>query len=77
MNDYSMGTKKEPPETAALKEGSVFMGAYAADILCAGSSNRVVAYKHGEFVDYDIEEALAMQKEIPEYHYQVSKALAT
>ena len=33
--------------------------------------------KHGEFVDYDIEEALAMQKEIPEYHYQVSKALAT
>ena len=53
------------------------MGAYAADILCAGSSNRVVAYKHGEFVDYDIEEALAMQKEIPEYHYQVSKALAT
>ena len=52
------------------------MGAYAADILCAGSSNRVVAYKHGEFVDYDIEEALAMQKEIPEYHYQVSKALA-
>ena len=53
------------------------MGAYAADILCAGSSNRVVAYTHGEFVDYDIEEALAMQKEIPEYHYQVSKALAT
>ena len=30
------------------------MGAYAADILCAGSSNRVVAYKHGG-MNYDIE----------------------
>ncbi len=52
------------------------MGAYAADILCAGKSNRVVAYNHGEFVDYDIEEALAMKKEIPEYQYEVSKVLS-
>ena len=52
------------------------MGAYAADILCAGSSNRVVAYRHGEFVDYDIEEALAMQKAIPEYEYEISRTLA-
>ena len=42
------------------------MGAYAADILCAGKSNRVVAYKHSKFVDYDIEEALNMTKGIDE-----------
>lgn len=53
------------------------MGAYAADILCAGNTNRVVAYRHGEFVDYDIEEALAMQKQLSDYEYNVSRALAT
>lgn len=52
------------------------MGAYAADILCAGKTNRVVGHAHGEFVDFDIEEALNMQKDIPEYDYQVSRALA-
>ena len=52
------------------------MGAYAADILCEGKSNRVVGYKHGEFVDFDIEEALNMQKDIPEYQYQVSRLLS-
>lgn len=52
------------------------MGAYAADIICQGKTNRVVAYQHGEFTDFDIDEALAMQKEIPEYHYQVSKLLS-
>lgn len=52
------------------------MGAYAADILCAGKSNRVVGYMHGEFMDFDIEEALNMQKSIPEYVYEVSKILA-
>ena len=52
------------------------MGAYAADILCAGKSNRVVGYQHGEFLDFDIEEALNMQKDIPEYAYEVSKILS-
>lgn len=52
------------------------MGAYATDILCEGKSNRVVGYQHGEFLDFDIEEALAMQKQIPEYQYQVSKVLS-
>ena len=52
------------------------MGAYAADLLCNGKTNRVVAYRNGEFVDYDIEEALAMQKNISEFEYEVSKALA-
>ncbi len=52
------------------------MGAYAADILCAGKSNRVVGYRHGEFIDYDIEEALAMTKDIPEYAFEVSQKLS-
>lgn len=52
------------------------MGAYAADILFQGKTNRVVGYQHGEFVDFDIEEALAMQKEIPEYQYEVSRLLS-
>jgi len=52
------------------------MGAYAADILAEGKTNRVVGYKNGEFVDFDIEEALAMQKEIPPYQYEVSRCLS-
>ena len=52
------------------------MGAYAADILCAGKTNRVVGYQHGEFLDFDIEEALAMQKGINEYQFEVCKVLS-
>ncbi len=52
------------------------MGAYAADILLQGKTNRVVGYRHGEFQDFDIAEALAMQKEIPEYQYEVSRLLS-
>lgn len=52
------------------------MGSYAVDLLCAGKSMRVVAYRNGEYVDFDINEALAMQKNIPEYQYQVAMCLA-
>ena len=52
------------------------MGSYAVDLLCAGKTNRVVGYRHGDFQDFDIDEALAMQKSIPEYWYRVSKALS-
>ena len=38
-------------------------------------TNRVVAYKHGEFVDFDIQEALNMTKDIPEDQYEISKLL--
>ena len=51
------------------------MGAYAADILVQGKTNRVVCYRGGKFVDLDIEEALAMDKVIPEYEYQISQHL--
>ena len=52
------------------------MGAYAVDALMGGKSNRVVAYKDGKYVDYDIEEALAMQKELDPFQYSVAKILA-
>lgn len=52
------------------------MGAYAVDCLLEGKSKRVVAHAHGEFVDYDIDEALAMKKDIDEYQYTISKNLA-
>lgn len=51
------------------------MGAYAVDIMLQGKTNRVVGYKHGAFVDYDIEEALEMEKGIDEYQYQVAQLL--
>lgn len=52
------------------------MGAKAVDLLMEGKSCRVVAYKDGEYVDYDINEALAMEKKIPEYEFEISKALS-
>ena len=52
------------------------MGAYAVDALLAGKSKRVVAHSKGDFVDFDIDEALAMKKDIDEYQYTISKNLA-
>ena len=52
------------------------MGAYAVDLLCERKSNRVVAYKDGQYVDYEIDEALAMKKDIDEYQFEVSRLLA-
>ncbi len=51
------------------------MGCKAAELLLAGKSNRLVAYKNGEFVDFDIQEALQMKKDIPEDEYEISKLL--
>lgn len=52
------------------------MGSYAVDLLVAGKSNRLVAYKNGKFVDYDIDEALAMTKDISEYEFNISSLLS-
>ena len=51
------------------------MGAKAVDLLLEGKTNRVVGYRHGEFVDFDIDEALAMQKGIPEYQWEICRNL--
>ena len=52
------------------------MGSMAVDLLLQGKTNRVVGYKDGQFVDFDIEEALAMKKSISNYQYEVAKTLA-
>ncbi len=51
------------------------MGAYAVDVLLQGKTNRVVSRQHGQFVDFDIEEALNMQKNINEYEWEVAHLL--
>ena len=52
------------------------MGALAVDLLCEGKTNRVVGYQNGEFIDFDIDEALGMKKAIPEYQYQICQNMA-
>ena len=52
------------------------MGAYAVDLLLEGKTKRVVGYKNGEYVDFDINEALSMHKDISEYQYEVAKSLS-
>ncbi|NLZ81084.1 MAG: 6-phosphofructokinase [Clostridiales bacterium] len=52
------------------------MGSLAVDLLCKGKTNRVVAFSGGDFVDFDINEALAMKKDIPEYQFEISKILS-
>ncbi len=52
------------------------MGAKAVDLLVAGQTKRIVGYKDGKFVDYDIEEALAMKKDVDQYMYELSIRLS-
>lgn len=52
------------------------MGALAVDLLCKGASNRVVSYRGGQFIDYDVKEALSMTKDIDQYLYDMSKKLS-
>ncbi len=51
------------------------MGAKAVELLTAGASNRVIAYKNGQYIDIDIQEALMMKKDIDEEQYYISKIL--
>lgn len=51
------------------------MGSKAVDLLEEGKNNRVVGYQKGEFCDYDINEALKMHKDLPEYYIQVANTL--
>ena len=52
------------------------MGAMAVDLLLKGETNRVVAYRAGEFCDFDIDEALAMTKDIDEHLYSLTMRLS-
>lgn len=52
------------------------MGSYAVELLCQGKANRIIAIKAGDYADFDIEEALAMEKDISEYQYTVGRLLS-
>lgn len=61
--------------TAMDRYYASIMGAYAVDIMLQGKTNRVVGYKNGIFTDFDIEDALKMQKNIDEYQFEVAHLL--
>ena len=52
------------------------MGAMAVDLLLEGKKSRVVGYRHGDFVDFDINEALAMEKSVTPYMWEVCESLS-
>lgn len=52
------------------------MGTLAVDLLAKGATDRVVGYRDGKFVDYDIQEALGMTKDIDQFMYTMSKRLS-
>lgn len=51
------------------------MGAKAVELLLEGKTNRVVGYKEGEYIDFDINDALKMHKEIPDYQLEIARLL--
>ncbi len=51
------------------------MGAAAVELLLAGKSNRIVCMQNSRVIDVDIEEGLAMKKEIPQSLIELSKKL--
>jgi len=63
--------------TAVDRMHASMMGAYAVDLLAEGKSNRVVAFKEGQYIDLDINEALAMTKDIDDFQIGVSRLLET
>ena len=52
------------------------MGVKAVDLLLEGQTNRVVAYRSGHFCVFDIDEALAMTKDIDEHLFSMTKRLS-
>lgn len=61
--------------TAVDRMHASMMGAKAVDLLCEGKAKRVVAYVKGEYVDYDINEALKMSKQLDPYMYSLTDIL--
>lgn len=61
--------------TATDRLHASMMGAYAVELLSQGKTNRVVAFKDGKYVDYDINEALKMTKDLDPFTLKVSRTL--
>lgn len=62
--------------TAADRILASRMGAHAVKLLLSGKSNRVVAIRGSQIVDYDIDEALSMKKEFDHEMYELAKILS-
>jgi 6-phosphofructokinase 1 len=52
------------------------MGRHAVEIILEEKFNRVVAIKHGDLIDFDITEALAMKKDLQETMYHTAQILS-
>lgn len=61
--------------TARDRMVATYMGYEAVNLLAQGQTNRVVALQNDAYVNYDINEALAMKKGIDEETYTVLRAL--
>ena len=62
--------------TALDRMHAAMMGSLAVQLLTEGKTNRVIAYKNGQYVDYDINEALQMKKTIDNKMIEVCTILA-
>lgn len=62
--------------TATDRVYASLMGARAVDLLLSGATKRIVGWRNGNLVDYDIEEGLAMKKDIDQYMYDLSIRLS-
>jgi len=61
--------------TSRDRIAATYMGYEAVRLLSEGKSNRVVCMQGDQYVDYDIEEALEMKKDIDRDTYKVMRAL--
>lgn len=52
------------------------MGSKAVELLENGQGSRVVVYKHGEIMDLDIEEALAMKRSLDLSKFEMTKMIS-
>lgn len=62
--------------TARDRVVAATMGAYGVDLLKRGETNRVICYKDGKYVDFDIDEGLSMEKGIDEYQLLISRLMS-
>ena len=62
--------------TAKDRVVATYMGHEAVHLLQSGCTNRIVAMKGDEYVDYNIEEALSMTKGVNQKLYHVMRVLA-
>ncbi len=62
--------------TAKDRVYATIMGAMAVDLLLDGKNKRLVGMKNGEFTDFDIDEALNMKKEVPDYQWEIARSLS-